>query len=360
MFSSENQALSDEEAEQFAARIASIADSNLPLADGLRAASQEHQTGPMADALNQIADMIDSGTPLQNAIGGISKRFPKHIAGVVSAACGGSAFAPVLSNFVNHQKKIRSLSQLVSRSLLYPIFLLFISMSVIVFVSWFSMDHVTELVSILKESEITPDSEAYSQITRAVGTHQWLGENGPQYLLALVVILILFFFIAPLILGRSKSRQVLTTVPIFGSMYHWAGVAELSSLMAILIRQQVSIPNVLRTAGNGVADASLQKVCQTMADRVEQGEQLSELIRKNSRLPATLAPFVGSNMSENEIAENLNAASEMYFDMASDRAQMIRAILPPLILLCAGGMIIVWLAGMLSGISTIQMLLFSF
>ena len=146
---------------------------------------------------------------------------------------------------------------------------------------------------------------------------------------------------------------MMATMPLFGSMIHWASVSEMTGMLGILTEQNVPIPKALNIASTGLSDADLRKLCGEFAEEVSEGVPLSKLVANTTRLPSTLGPFFNQEVGQENLSKNLSAASRMYFDMADDRAQLVRTILPPVILIAVGGLVTLSVTALISGLQTL-------
>jgi type II secretory pathway component PulF len=123
---------------------------------------------------------------------------------------------------------------------------------------------------------------------------------------------------------------LLSKIPLFGPLWEWSGVAEMTRLLAMLMQQQVPLPRALRLATDGIRDANVRQVCQALAERTEQGQPLSDILSQERRLPALLAAIVRSGEQSGSLPDAFGVASEIYEGRVMLRALVLRTILPPL------------------------------
>ena len=135
-------------------------------------------------------------------------------------------------------------------------------------------------------------------------------------------------FIAETVFEVARWRRVLATVPLIGALWHWSGVAELARLLAILLEQDVPLPEALQLASTGVRDANLRELSGQLAQSVQQGRSLTELLATTHRLPASLGPLLGWGERSGQLAEALRVAGDMFEGRVRLRAELLRSILP--------------------------------
>lgn len=74
---------------------------------------------------------------------------------------------------------------------------------------------------------------------------------------------------------------------------------------------------------------------------------MSELFESSSRLPLAAVPLIRWGESTGRLAEALDAAGEMYEGRVELRAQLLKTILPPLVIVLIGIAILAVLTGLL-------------
>jgi type II secretory pathway component PulF len=137
----------------------------------------------------------------------------------------------------------------------------------------------------------------------------------------------------------------LTNVPLLGPIWHWSAVAEMSRLLANLVKRGVALPEALRLTAEGSSDANVAAVCRLLAGGVEQGRDLAMLIAMSGRLPSSLAPLVRWGTTTGRLDEAFLAAAEMLEGRVRMRAAMLRGVLPPFVFLAAASLALALFVG---------------
>ena len=69
-----------------------------------------------------------------------------------------------------------------------------------------------------------------------------------------------------LVAGRASWRRLLSSIPLIGPLWYWSGIAEWTSLMSVLLKHQIRLPDALRLAGYGTRDEQIGRVSRQLAD----------------------------------------------------------------------------------------------
>ncbi len=333
--------LSKGDAEALTETLADLSAAGVPLVEGLQAAAAEASSNRMAAELRWLAFQVDSGRSLEELME--SRRgLPSYVAGLVRAGVRTGRLGEVLMELVDHQRAVRELWRSIRSALAYPMVLLALALAVGL---WVEFGLVGAFVDMYDEFDM--DLPYVTQVLA------WGYQIGGKWLLAFVVAGVVGCIVLRFVGGAARWRRVIATVPLFGVLWHWTGVSELTRLLAALIAQRVPLPDALRLAADGVHDANVGQVSRMLADGVEQGQSLAELLDTTYRLPATLVPIVRWGEQSGELSEAFHLAGEMFEGRVRMRSELVIAVVPPIIFAFVAMIAMVILVGLYAPMFTI-------
>ena len=108
----------------------------------------------------------------------------------------------------------------------------------------------------------------------------------------------------------------------------------------------LALPEALRLAADGAQDPAWKRDGRRLAEHIRQGRSLEEGLRRQRNLPASLYPLMRWGVNNDRLAEALNVAGGVLEERLEIRAQMLRVILPPVLLMLTG----VWLLVLVLGL----------
>lgn len=325
--------LSTAEAAELAAGLADLAKAGLPLPAGLRALAEEWPSGRLRPALLELADRVEQGVALEEAIGVLRTRLPAHLRGLITAGIRSGRLAEALEQYVDLERTQHELRRQVWLSLAYPT-LLMIAMSILAILSNFYIIH--------QMSRIYRDfNSQLPGLTKFI-----LEGSGPFTFLLLAVTAIMLAI--PLLLfqwpGSSWLSPMLNILPIIGPMLRLGQMARFSRLMAILLEQQVPLSESLRLTADALGDAYLARACRKTAAEIEQGRSFSESIAAKRKFPADLLPLVELGEQASMLQGAFQSAAEMYEGRASTQGKNLEVLLLPgvfLVIICFYGVFVI-------------------
>ncbi len=272
--------LSRQEAEDLAGVVTTLSGSKLALPPGLRAAAREASSPRLAFALREIASELEGGATLDDVMVRQSNRMPEHIRNLVVAAARSGKLAGVLADLIDFHRDLRVTWRSIRAALAYPLLVLMITAALLVVVQMFVATPFIEVFESM-EVELPPATKSIKWwTTRGVYLAGWT-------LLAIAVIGVVLRLVA----GGARWSRMVSTAPLFGSLFHLSAAAEFTHLLSILLKHDMPLPEALRLTASGMQNANLADASAQYAVGAASGASLSELLRRTQRAPASLTPL---------------------------------------------------------------------
>ncbi|HUG66240.1 MAG TPA: type II secretion system F family protein [Pirellulaceae bacterium] len=313
-------ALSAEESQQVTGRLAQLTASSLPLAAGLRAAADECGSRRVADAMHDIASRVENGQSLEEVIASSGNLFPPHVAGLVLAATKTGKLGAALSELLEHQRATRNLRRSITRGFAYP--LLVVCLAAVVL-----------LIVILGVSEpyLRLFNDFDLELPLSTRLLIWWREFGLAIASCIAAGSIALVILLRLVLPRTSWSRIIAGIPIFGPLAHWTALAEWCSLLSVLVKNRIALPEALRLSAAGIENAYVGQIAKELGERTAAGQSLSELLATNRPLPVSLVPLVRWGERVGALDEAFGTARELFDRRVRVRALMLQSILPPIL-----------------------------
>jgi type II secretory pathway component PulF len=134
-----------------------------------------------------------------------------------------------------------------------------------------------------------------------------------------------------LVLPRTSWSRIIAGIPIFGPLAHWTALAEWCSLVSVLVKNRIALPEALRLSAAGIENAYVGQIAKELGERTAEGQSLSELLAANRPLPVSLVPLVRWGERVGSLDEAFGTARELFDRRVRVRALMLQSILPPIL-----------------------------
>jgi general secretion pathway protein F len=239
-------------------------------------------------------------------------RIPPHLRGLVLGGLRSGRLGDILGRFSGFMSVGIELQRKLWLSLAYPIVSILVAITLFVFVH---VVLVRQFEAIFMDFGIPLPRLTVSMILLS----RFLREGWPPLLIAIVGIALLWLLLR-VVLKPADRRSLAAKIPVIGGVWRYTSWAEFCHLLALLLESQLTLPEALRLAGEGVQNTSLDRACRIMADDVERGGTLSESMATRSELPTGLARLLRWATKQNAMAEILHMAGEMFEGRAKGQA----------------------------------------
>jgi type II secretory pathway component PulF len=323
------QPLSNDEASQLADQVAHLAASGLPLGAGLRAAAAELPARRVRRAMNRLADRLDAGAPLAEALADPAIGLPDHVRGLVQAGVRSGRLPSILAQFVADQRTGHEMRRSAVVAFAYPSAMLALGIVLLAACLSVILPHTNRvfLGSLGLFDFLHPERQPI------VNSLEWLATTGLQIAGAFLVGVVVLLVATRLLFGKSGWARLWLLVPLLGPVLWYSRTARLARLVALLVDGCVPLPEALRLAAGGVSDANAGCAALRLAAAVEGGRPLAQAIGDDERLPATLAPLVAWGERSDSLSESLRAAAEMFEERVRLRTALVQSVLPQVLYL---------------------------
>ncbi len=317
--------LSRDEAQELVENVAHLSAAELPLSPAFRAAAEETDSPRLAQVFSYLADQLEQGQSLEDALKSSSSALPSHVTRLIQAAIQTGQLGPALTELVEHYRDTSALRQTIRDGLAYPLMVACLSTALLAFILAFVVGGFS---GIYNEFEMELPA-----ITIAVLAFREIGG-----LLLPAVLLVLVFLVLLLRgkLGQSGWHRFVSLIPVLGPLWHWLCLMEWIGLVRVLLRNGMTLLDALRFSAEGVSNANVTHVSQSLAESVARGRTLSQAMASERRVPATLVPLVHWGEHTGALDDSLELSCEMLQDRVRMRAFWLHAALPPILFISIG------------------------
>lgn len=321
-------ALDGADFQAFNQQLAHLADAGLPLERGLRLIAREMPSKKMRRTVDAVADELECGRPLEQAIEQQRGAFPPLYGSLLKMGARTGRLSPLLLGLGRHLVLRERLRSAVWRAASYPLVVLFALGLVLVFLSV----HVVPHFDAIFEDFQTEVPEFTSMLLTAADYVPW------------VVLPLMGMLVAVLLAGTltSVSRRwfggLADGLPILGRVLRASRVARWCDALRVALDAGLPLPEALRTAGEALGDGRFIRDSQAMAELHESGRKLDELHPRKA-VPPTVTAGIDFAVSRGDPDATLSGQAEMYREQAETWLGVVQTALTPILLVGVAGVL---------------------
>lgn len=310
--------LSDADAAQLASGIAQLTKSGLPLPDGLRAMAEEWPSRRLRPVLLIIADNLEKGVSLNDAMNAIGSTLPAHLKGLVTAGIRTGRLAEALNEYINIERTQDSLRRQVWLNLIYPAILLIA---------------ITLLSAIVTLFIVEPIGNVFKDFGAQIPGITYLLLHWSGFFTSVLFIITILLIAIPILLVKFPGNQwlapMLYIVPFIGKLLKWSETARFSRFMSMFLEQQVPLADALKLTAGGLRDGYLARSCRQAAVEIEDGRSFSQTIGSSHQFSSDLLPLIVVGEQSSRLPDSLNAAAEMFESRANSQGKIFDSLFMP-------------------------------
>ena len=299
-----------------------LIDQRRSLASGLAALADDAPTWGTRSALRRLAQRVESGVPLEEALADREVGLPRSFAVAAEAGARAGRLVPVINEYQFASAELRRRRTSLWAALLYPLFVFVFGALLLTFLlAWIvpqyrgmfadfgiSLNPLTLLIITISDLLTSP------VVLLAAG----------GVLLAGLSLLAAQRFLAPLARGFHW-------VPLIGAAFYWSGLSEFCRWLALFVRARTPLVPALRSMSGLIRDPWIAACCLRLARQIEDGEPLPRAIDSVPGLPAPLRSVCRWAERGEGFTDLLDSSSKIFSEQAELAARLLRLILIPLL-----------------------------
>lgn len=333
-------------------------------------------TSEQALITRQLATLIRSGLPIEEALSAVAKQTNKEhiqhiVLGVRSKVMEGFSLAASLAEYpkaFNHmycatvaageksghlEQVLEQLSEYletrsdagrtVSQSLIYPAFIMVFSLIIIVLMMTYVVPRMVEVFS--------RNEQALPVLTRIMISvsdffRDWL------WLVAIIIVITIAGFYKALQQPafRMKVHKKLAQAPIIGQLVCTSDSTRLASTLGILARSGVPLVEAMGISSQVVNNLAIREAVLEATKRVREGGSLSHALSRSSYFPPMLVQMIASGEASGELDRMLTRGAEYQEKELSGVVETVVSLLGPSMLLMMAGLVFLIVLAMMQPI----------
>ncbi len=334
--------------ENFTRLLSSLLAAGVPLSQALVILYREAVSPAAGEKWKAVHDLVVDGMSLANAMARFPETFPRVYVAMVEAGETGGFLDLVLGQIADFQSRDKELRGKVFSAMIYPVVLLFLALSVLVFLMMFFIPRFKVLFEGFDAALplLTQVIVSSSEFCQAYGMFIAIG-------LGVAGIALKNWLMTEK--GRRRFEQAMLRLPLVGSLNAQFAMARFCRMLGTLLQAGVPLIQGLNVARRSIGNQILVDAVVESIERVKKGESLARSLSDCRVL------FRGSVLEMVSVAEESGRLDHELIRLAEttekDLDQQLKtavSLMEPLMLFLIAGFIGTIFIGMVIPIFTIQ------
>jgi type II secretory pathway component PulF len=348
--------MSADQAIEVASYLSALARSELPMAEGVRAAARDLPRGAVASALSVFAAELEAGRSSEAALATLGARMPDHLRRLIAAGGQSGRLPETMDAALAHERLSDDMARRLWQTMAYPTLLLALLAAWILFVAMWLIPQM-QVASLVEDlDELNSWQNGGSAATYGDRLIEF-SRITPVLIVGAVVGLAAWVVVTVAIGGRALLSRQIVYVPLLGTAWWYRSLTEFCGLLPIFLKQGLPLDETMRLTELAARDAAMRSVAARAAQGVQAGRSLSQCLEGDALFPPTLLNLLAWGERHAEVADALATAEQMYRDRFELQLKLIRVVLPPLVFLLVAAAALFITYGWLGSIFTAMRLL---
>jgi type IV pilus assembly protein PilC len=319
---------------QFARQLSTLQDAGLPILRSLRIL-QEQQKGGFKRIIGYVADDIEGGSTLSEALAKYPRAFDRLFVNMVSAGETGGVLDLILARIADFKEKAIRLKSRVKGAMIYPCVVLTAAFMILLGLMKFVIPSFKTVLEEMVEGKLNPVT------TTVLGISNWIAyQYGWAVLMAVPVGII---FILKMVRKFRTGRLILDTIrlrlPVVGQISSKVSITRWTRTLGTLISAGVPILDALNvtreTAGNEVYANMLGAV----HNSIRQGDTFAGPLKQSKTVDMLVCNMVAVGEETGDLDKMLLKVADNYDEQVDVLVGGLMSMLEPIMIICLGSMV---------------------
>ncbi len=321
---------------QFARQLSTLQDAGLPILRSLRILEEQQKSGTFKRVVGYVADDIEGGATLSEALGRFPRCFDRLLVNMVAAGETGGVLDLILSRVADFMEKAQKLKSRVKSAMVYPIVVLTAAFVILLLLMTFVVPQFNTVLTEMLEGQ------QMNAITRTVlNISSWIAYDFGWAILLGVPFGLVFLLrvIRQFRVGRVVLDTVKLKIPVIGQLSSKVSVTRWTRTLGTLISAGVPILdaiNVTReTAGNEVFANMLGNV----HNSIRQGDTFASPLKQSKTVDLIVSNMVSVGEETGDLDKMLMKVADNYDEQVDVLVASLMSLLEPIMILVLGGVV---------------------
>lgn len=310
-------------------QFSTLISAGLPLEASLSALSEQAEDQKLKEVLTQVKDKVSEGSSLANAFNEHPTVFPDLYINLVKAGEASGTLDIVLLRLADFLEKQSALKSKVRSALIYPIFMFFIGMAVVLFMVSFVIPRI---------SKIFEDSQKALPFVTVVliETSNFISQNFIVILILFVAISLLIFRFKNTPRGKMFFDRMALKIPIFGKITSMVVISRFTRTLGTLMASGIPLLDALKISGAVIGNSVYIQTLDSVSQDVREGSSLAKPLRDSEVFPPLVTRMIAVGEQTGEMEEMLSKIAEIYDQQVEITVSTLTSLLEPVMILGIG------------------------
>lgn len=331
-------------------QLATLLQSSMPLEEALAAISQQSETAKVRSIVSAVRTRVMEGHSLAGSLGDFPRAFPDLYRATVAAGEHAGQLDLVLNRLADYTERSHESRQKAKLALLYPVLLFLLSIAIVTGLMAFVVPDVVEV--------FVGQGQELPFLTRAlIGTSYFIVHYGVWLLVLLVALVIAARMALRNPEFRSQWDHSLLRLPLVGKLSRGNNTARYASTLSILASSGVPVVDAMTIASQVLSNRWLRERVTLATQQVREGTSLHKALQQVGYFPPMMIHMIASGEASGELPAMLERVAHSQQRELDNLVATLIGIFEPAMLVFMGAAVLIIVLAILQPIFELNQLI---
>jgi len=322
---------------QFARQLSTLQDAGLPILRSLRILEEQQKAGTFKRIIGYVADEIEGGATLSEALNRFPRCFDRLMVGMVAAGETGGVLDLILSRVADFMEKSQKLKSRVKGAMIYPIVVLSAALTMLLLLMIFI---IPKFQIVLTEMLGEGHMPMVTQIVLRVA--QWIANDYGWAIL--VGVPFAFIFLTRLIRRFRVGRYILDSIrvrmPVIGQLTRKVAVTRWTRTLGTLIGAGVPILDAINVTSETAGNEVFSRMLINVQNSIRQGDTFATPLKQSKTVDLIVSNMVAVGEETGDLDKMLLKIADNYDEQVDVLVASLMHLLEPIMIVGLGGIVL--------------------
>jgi type IV pilus assembly protein PilC len=317
----------------FNQQLSAIIRAGIPILQAIAMLRRRATSSRLRAVLADVEDKIRSGMALSAAFAAQGPIFPRIYTASILAGERSGALDDVLARYVAYMRRGVEIRRKIRGALAYPLFLLFASMGMVMFLTVYVVPKMSSLFEGFNR-ELPAVTKIVINVSHfASGNFYWL-------LPAIIGGIIGLYLWTRTPAGGLALDRFLLKLPIVSVLIKQLAVAQMTRSLATLLAGGITLVESWEIAAESITNKELRARSSATLPMIREGRSFTESLESAGWIPLLALDMIGVGERSGSLREMLEEVADFHDRESEVRLEQLTTVMEPAILLVMGGVVV--------------------
>lgn len=315
----------------FFRQISALISAKVPILTTLRTIQIQTDNLYFRSVIKQIADDVEDGTSLSESMGR-HEIFDPFVVSIIRSGEISGRLGESIEQVADNTESNYELTAKIRGALLYPAVILFVTISIGIFVMAYVLPKITSIINELAAGSTLP---WYTQVVMAMGS--FMGTYWWAVVLVLGGAVGGFVYYIQTEAGKHEWDIIQLKIPVMGMLAKNVYLARFAENFSVLLQGGIPMVQALMIVGDVVGNSHYKEIILMAAEKVKKGGTLTEVLGRHPDIPPLVSQMVAIGEETGHLSETLKHVSGFYQKETDRMTKNLTSLIEPILIVFLGG-----------------------